>query len=233
MIPVQSTTQSRRRFIKSSAAALTAAACGPSTPEAQTPTVPSAEPSAPPSAEPGPAPSAAPSGGPAASGAPATGKAPATGGAGSTPLQASKMLEELAKAGVDVTKTPDLTKLPLDKKKKVMPLLQKAMGMESCTGCHKEGDMKAPTRNKAISAAMWKNFVGALRDDKGGPIFCDSCHAGKVKVLGRGDKEALKKFMQTDYEGKLTRADKKEHACTGCHGETMEGKIIATLWKID
>ena len=32
--------------------------------------------------------------------------------------------------------------------------------------------------------------------------------------------------------GKLTRADKKEHACSTCHGESMEIAIIDKLWKI-
>jgi len=207
-----------------------AGACGPSTP--QTPTTPTAEPSAmpgatpsaTPSGEPGPAGTTAPTGGPK------TG--PAAGGAPSQPIVASKLLEDVKKVGIDLAKAPDIGKLPMDKKKKVMPILQKALGYDACTGCHVEGDMKAETHNKKVAREMWNHFVVGLRDEKGGPLFCDSCHNGKNKVLNRGDKEAVKKFMETEYEGKLSRSDKKEHACSTCHGESMEVAIIDKLWKI-
>ena len=205
-----------------------AGACGPSAPAVSPTPEPSATPSGTPEA--GPAPSGEP--GPAPSGAPSAGPKAGPSGAPNTPLSASKLAEDVKKIGIDLSKTPDITKLPLDKKKKVMPILQKALGYDACTGCHVEGDMKAETRNKKIAREMWNKFVGPLRDEKGGPIFCDSCHNGKNKVLNRADKEAVKKFMETDYEGKLTRADKKEHACSTCHGESMEVAIIDKLWKI-
>ena len=46
-----------------------------------------------------------------------------------------------------------------------------------------------------ITREMWKHYVSELRDDKGGLLFCDSCHAGSAKVLDRSDKKALARFM--------------------------------------
>jgi hypothetical protein len=38
--------------------------------------------------------------------------------------------------------------------------------------------------------------------------------------------------MESDYVGKFARADKKENACTSCHGDEMELKIIEKRWKV-
>jgi hypothetical protein len=159
--------------------------------------------------------------------------APAVTGPGNnTPLRASQMLGDLKAAGVNLAAYPDLDKMPVDLKKKVMPFFKKALGYESCTGCHVEGDFKQETRNMKVARGMWKHFVSELRDEKGGPIFCDSCHAGKAHVLDRADRTVLKKFMETDYEGKLTRADKKDQECGSCHGDGMEFHILEKLWGI-
>lgn len=216
-----------------------AGACGPATPDVKTPDDTTAKPAdttaavtPPPSdttATPTPPPSATPSASPEAKPTPP----PAAGGpAKSTPITASKMLEDLKKAGVNLAKIGELEKLPLATKKKVMPLMQKALGYTACTGCHVEGDFKKDTRNMKVTREMWRHFVSELRDEKGGALFCDSCHAGSEKNLARGDKEALKEFMEKEYEHKLTRADKKDHDCASCHGDAMEMKVIANLWKI-
>jgi len=150
----------------------------------------------------------------------------------STPIQASKMLEDVKKSGLDLAKLPKLGKMPLAQKKKIMPLFQKSLGYADCKGCHVENDYKAETRNLKIARGMWDNYVSALRDEKGGALFCDSCHNGTAKNLDRSDKKALGKFMEDEYEHKLTRADKKDHECSTCHGDAMEMKIIEKLWGI-
>jgi hypothetical protein len=38
--------------------------------------------------------------------------------------------------------------------------------------------------------------------------------------------------MESDYVGKLTRADKKDHECATCHTDALETKIFEKLWKI-
>jgi hypothetical protein len=162
------------------------------------------------------------------------GDAPVTAktGKASTPLQASKMLADVKGLGIDLTKSPELGKIPIGQKKKLMPFFQKSLGYEDCTGCHAGTDYKKETRNIKIAREMWKHFVAGMRDEKGNPIFCDSCHVGSAKNLNRDDQEVLKKFMEDEYEHKLTRADKKENECTTCHGDAVELKIIEKLWKI-
>jgi hypothetical protein len=103
---------------------------------------------------------------------------PAAAGKKSTPHRESKMLEDVKKAGVDLKKIPDFDKMPLATKKKLMPLFQKAMGYADCQGCHVKDDYKAETRHIKITRGMWKHFVVAVRDEKGGAVFCDTCHDG-------------------------------------------------------
>lgn len=157
---------------------------------------------------------------------------PAAAAKKSTPIRASAMLEDVKKAGVDLKKLPELEKMPLAAKKKLMPLFQKALGYADCQGCHVKDDFKAETRNLKITRGMWKNFVVAVRDEKGGPVFCDTCHDGSPKNLDRSDRKAMEKFMEDEYEHKLTKADKKEMECSTCHGDAMEMKIIEKVWGI-
>lgn len=157
---------------------------------------------------------------------------PAAAAKKSTPIRASAMLEDVKKAGVDLKKIPELEKMPLAAKKKLMPLFQKALGYADCQGCHVKDDFKADTRNLKITRGMWKHFVVAARDEKGGALFCDSCHDSSPKNLDRSDRKAMEKFMEDEYEHKLTRADKKEMECTTCHTDTMEMKIIEKVWGI-
>lgn len=153
------------------------------------------------------------------------------------PITPSKMVADLKKLGIDPNKYPDLAKIPLAKKKKLMPLFQKALGMDSCEGCHAEGDFKKETKNIKMARGMWKHYVQALKIDAkvvkgGGALFCDSCHNGKTHVLPRHDDEALNNFMTVEYEGKLARVDGKEHACATCHGAEMEYAIFKNMWGI-
>lgn len=153
-------------------------------------------------------------------------------GKGSTNIKQSQMLEDIKKIGLAPDKLADLPKIPLAQKKKLMPLFQKALGYKDCNGCHVEGDYKAETRKIKITRGMWKNFVVALRDEKGGAVFCDTCHDGNEHNLDHSNKEALEKFMDEQYEDKLSRADKKDMECGTCHGDPFEGDIITKVWGI-
>jgi hypothetical protein len=79
---------------------------------------------------------------------------------------------------------------------------------------------------------MWNTYVVELRDAKGGPLLCDACHQGKQKLLAREDKEALSKFMEENYEQKLTMASGDSHGCTTCHGSDLEMKIFEKMWNV-
>lgn len=205
-------------------------ACGPDKP-ATDPHTTGDDPNATPTTDPG-------TGGAAPTPAPTTdpGVAPAPAPAGAkvdpVPVTPTKMEADLKKLGIDLKKVPDLAKIPLAQKKKLMPLFQKALGMETCEGCHAEGDFKKETKNIKMARGMWKHYVQELKLDKGGALFCDSCHAGKTHVLPRGDKDAMDKFMTAEYEGKLSRTDGEDHSCTTCHTDTMEYKIFKDVWGI-
>jgi hypothetical protein len=147
-----------------------------------------------------------------------------------TPIGETKLLTGVKQLGVDVRKP--LGSLPNAKKKELMNFFVKALGYEDCQGCHIGDDYERETRNMKITRKMWETFIMPLRDAQGGTLFCDSCHAGKAKPLDRANDDGLKKLMETDYQGKITRADKKEHDCSTCHGSGPEPKIIEKLWGI-
>jgi hypothetical protein len=207
-------------------AAAVAAACGPATP-------PTMGPQAGPNPAPAePAPTAAPSAQPSVEPAPPTPAPipPPPPESNSTKIAASKLAAEVKKLGIGFDKK--LAALPLPQKKKVMPLFVKALGYDGCNGCHVEGDFKQETRNLKVARQMWDHFVVSLRDSEGAPIFCDSCHGGKAKVLDRANPDGMKKFMMEEYTAKLVRADKNMHGCASCHGDQKELRIIAKLWGI-
>lgn len=139
----------------------------------------------------------------------------------------SAMLSDLTGAGLDPKKLPTLDKLdPKVMRAKVMPLFSKSLGIK-CGDCHVEGDFAAPTRRKAIAQKMWDDFVVKLQMADGSPVFCDSCHEGRVLELDRHDKKALAKWMQANFVDAFKRRDKKDHECASCHGEDMDMDIIS------
>ena len=146
----------------------------------------------------------------------------------------SSLLAKVEKLGIDLSKP--LSDIPMAKKKRLMPLFQKALGFKDCTGCHagKPGaiDFKTDTHDLRLARGMWDNFVVKLRDENNKPIFCDSCHQGEHHLLNRKDKDALNTFMHDDYEHKLARADGEEHSCSTCHTDVFEGHIFRDVWNI-
>ncbi len=142
------------------------------------------------------------------------------------------MLEDLKALGIDPQHPGKLESIKGAKKRKVMGLFVKALGMSGCDGCHVHGDFEADTPNKRLAGAMWNHFVADLRMKGGSPVFCDSCHQGKSNLLARSDKKALSKFMQANYESKLERVDGKDHNCETCHSDPFEGKIFEKVWKV-
>src|SRR5205085_2164174 len=109
----------------------------------------------------------------------------------------------------------------------------KALGMSNCAGCHLPGDFKASTHNKDMASAMWTHFVQGLRAKGGGTLFCDSCHQGQQKLLARGDKKALSKFMEANYQDKLERAgyvareDMKSRPLRPCGTDSLPASVPA------
>ena len=209
------------------------AACGPP-PPVDAPPSPASAPvvavTSPPATTPTALPTAAPTVAPTAAPIALPPGMPAT----SAPLSATKFAAELKKLGFDGVKPmPDLEKMDLAAKKKLMPLFTKALGYTECTGCHAaDGDYRTSTRNMKISRKMWSQFVVAARDEKGGMLFCDSCHNGATKILNRVDRKAVGGFMHANYVAKITRADKQENTCATCHSTPLQPDILSKLWGI-
>jgi Cytochrome c7 and related cytochrome c len=127
----------------------------------------------------------------------------------------SALVADLQALGLDVKNLPPIEKLEPKTLRGVMKLLAKSLGAK-CGDCHTEGDFAAQTKRKKIAAKMWDEFVAKL-SLQGQPLFCDSCHQGRIKELDRSDKKALGKWMDANFAQKLVRKDGKDEACESCH----------------
>ena len=75
---------------------------------------------------------------------------------------------------------------------------------------------------KKIAAKMWDELVVKLQlrgagAEAGSPLFCDSCHQGRVVQLDRSDKKALGDWMQANFVDRLSRKDGAPSECETCH----------------
>jgi cytochrome c7-like protein len=136
------------------------------------------------------------------------------------------LVADLQALGLDAKNLPPIEKLEPKTLRSVMKLLARSLGAK-CGDCHQEGDFAAPTRRKKIAARMWNDFAGKLVMSGGGPLFCDSCHQGRVVQLDRRDKKALSKWMDDNFVAKLARKDGKSHECETCHVD-MDMTFLAT-----
>lgn len=145
------------------------------------------------------------------------------------PVFATKMGPQLREIGIDPSALPPLAKLDPKTLRDVMNTFNRALGVK-CTHCH-ERDFKAPTRNKKVATHMWDDFTRALALEGEGTLYCDSCHAGRPRVLDRNDQVAVADYMQEHYVDHVKRADKKDHSCETCHGEPFEARILDKRWR--
>ena len=141
------------------------------------------------------------------------------------PVVATTMAADLQGIGVDAKNLPPLPKMDPQTLRKVMRTFTKSLGAR-CTDCHNENDYAAPTPMKKVAAGMWDHFVRELAMADGTPVYCDSCHQGRMKILDRHDKKALGKWMDDNFVGKLKRRDKKDMECATCHGDPFDGDIL-------
>jgi hypothetical protein len=193
------------------------AACGGGAgvePPSQTPASPSAAPT---SSAVGPSGSASPAGSAsAAATSVGPGVAAPPGPVEMKPPAATAMVADLQGLGLDAKTLAPIEKLDPKALRAVMKLFARSLGVK-CGDCHTEGDFAAPTRRKKIAAKMWNEFVGKLTLADGSPLFCDSCHQGRIKLLDRSDKKALGKWMQASFADGLKRKDGKTEECESCH----------------
>jgi len=128
----------------------------------------------------------------------------------------SALVADLQALGLDAKSLPPIERLEPRTLRGVMKLLAKSLGAK-CGDCHQEGDFAAPTRRKKIAARMWNDFAGKLAMSDGGPLFCDSCHQGRIVQIDRRDKKALSRWMDDNFVAKLARKDGRTHECETCH----------------
>jgi len=128
--------------------------------------------------------------------------------------------------GIDAAHLPRLEHLDARALRGVMTLFARSLGLR-CGDCHEEGDFAAPTPRKKIATHMWNDFVARLTLQDA-PIFCDSCHQGRTRLLDRRDEKALSRWMDDHYVTGLARADGRSHGCETCHVD-MEMHLFA-LW---
>jgi formate-dependent nitrite reductase cytochrome c552 subunit len=186
--------------------------------------------SAPPSSSAAPIDAGAPFGA-TAEGAPSGAASVGQGGelaAGAEPAP-SVFAADLVALGLDPQNLPPLDKLDPRVLRGVMRLFARSLGVK-CADCHERADddvaraggaaslgFALPTRRKKIATRMWNEFLVKLSAQDGKPLFCDSCHAGRVHYLDRRDKKALAAWMDAHFVAKLARKDGKDHGCETCH----------------
>ena len=156
------------------------------------------------------------------------------------PIAPSAMLAELSAIGLDPAALPPLAQLEPDKLRRVMRTFTRSLGAV-CADCHVENDFAAPTPRKNVAAKMWDQYVRGLSLTAGGgapdsplaPLYCDSCHAGRITpLLDRHDGKALAEWMDRNFVARLKRTDGKEHRCETCHGEPFAPRFLAA-WTRD
>jgi len=208
------------------------AACGGAgggAPPAQVPPSPSA------SASSGEAPAASvPSPGTMPSAVPSTAEsasAPSGAAPGAVEMKSlipTAMADDLHALGLDAKSLPPIEKLEPRALRGVMKLMAKSLGFK-CADCHQEGDFAAPTRRKKIAAHMWDEFAAKMSLGDA-PLFCDSCHQGRVQLLDRRDKKLLSKWMDDEFASKLSRHDGQHQGlpveCETCHVD-MDMRFLA------
>jgi hypothetical protein len=208
--------------------AIVVAACGGALAPSPANQAPAPAPAQAPASGQAPAPSAgsAPGQVPESAPAPASASAltPAPAPVEMKPPVTSTLTDSLATLGLDPKRLPPLEKLEPRALRGVMKLFAKSLGIK-CSECHRAGDFAAPTRRKTIATHMWDDFVAKLALVDGSPVFCDSCHQGRVEQLDRRDKKLLAKWMDDNFVQRLARLDAKGTDCETCHVD-MEMKLF-------
>jgi len=125
--------------------------------------------------------------------------------------------EDLAKLGLSPNALPPIQQLDPRSLRRVMTLITRSLGA-SCTDCHEASDFGAPTPRKRVATHMWNSFAAGLAMKGGAPLFCDSCHQGRMTFLDRHDPTTLRAWMDRAFVAKLQRTDGQEHNCESCHG---------------
>lgn len=140
-------------------------------------------------------------------------------------VRPTQMAQELKDIGLDPKNLPPLELVDRTKILKVMQTFTRALGA-ACTDCHREEDFHAENPRRRVARHMWNEMVRVLATEDGSPVYCDSCHQGRIYVLDRRDKAELATYMDDVFVGKMKRADGKDHDCGTCHGDPPEFSFL-------
>lgn len=99
------------------------------------------------------------------------------------------------------------------------------LGVE-CKHCHLEPDYAADTHNKQVANWMARELIPRLelrepsQDDQGSEgVWCNDCHAGKAKFLGKPRSKSFAiDWMTTHMTEDFTTTQGKPPKCKECHG---------------
>lgn len=136
----------------------------------------------------------------------------------------SGMAAQLQAAGLDIKNLPPLESVDDDHIEDVMKIIATTLGAK-CSDCHVM-DKEEDTPNKRVARKMWDEFVVKLSLKDGSPLFCDSCHRGKLEFLDRSDEKALGGWMKTNFVDALARKDGAKHGCATCHGMPFDPEFL-------
>jgi Lamin Tail Domain/Cytochrome c7 and related cytochrome c len=134
------------------------------------------------------------------------------------------MLSQLTAAGLDPTNLPALDALPKSALMPVMKTFASSLGAQ-CSDCH-ASDFSVDTAKKEIAKKMWSTFVQQLNLANGQPLYCDSCHAGKMTFLDRSDESTLSAYMEANFVDGVSRKDGTAQSCTNCHGSPFDPNFL-------
>src|SRR5262249_47782512 len=101
----------------------------------------------------------------------------------------------------------------------------------NCNACH-VANRATWTPTKRVSQHMWNDIFMKLRFKNGDPLYCDSCHQGKLHFLDRTDLPSLRVWMQENFVDKLEGRDGQPHDCSTCHGDPFNDQILAG-WRLN
>ena len=138
------------------------------------------------------------------------------------------LVAELDALGLDARDLPPIEKLDPRALRGVMKLMARSLGLK-CSDCHAEGDFAAPTPRKHIATRMWNEWAAKMTLNDA-PLFCDSCHQGRIKLLDRSDKTALSRWMADNFVSLLKLKDAQPTQCETCHVH-MDMHFLST-WSV-
>jgi Cytochrome c7 and related cytochrome c len=144
--------------------------------------------------------------------------------------------DSLADTVKEIEREPNQTKRQATVKI-LMETFEASLGVK-CDYCHTaklatgKPDFKAPSDNRNVTSAMWKQYVSDLKYRDGKPLFCDSCHQGQAKFFFRDSPiTQTSNWMSNNFIAPFERKDGTEQACTSCHGNPFDSDIIEGMKK--